>query len=60
MLSAARVFVKKAADVNDEDVKCILKDDNEQNAKPKKKKHSEAMSTDPDFCDAGGDADGGN
>ena len=30
MLNAARVFVKKAADVNDEDVKCILKEDKEE------------------------------
>lgn len=30
MLNAARVFVKKAADVGDEDVKCILKEDKEE------------------------------
>lgn len=30
MLNAARVFVKKAADVDDEDVKCILKEDKEE------------------------------
>lgn len=52
MLGAARVFVKKAADVNDEDVKCILKEDNDK--KSKNKKTSEAMSTDPDFCDSDG------
>ena len=31
MLGAARVFVKKAADVNDDDVKCILKEDKSDN-----------------------------
>lgn len=36
MLGAARVFVKKATNVDDEDVKCILKEDKEDN-KPSKK-----------------------
>lgn len=30
MLGAARVFVKKAADVDDEDAKCILREDKEE------------------------------
>lgn len=54
MIGAARVFVKKAANVDDEDVKCILKEDNDTKEKGKNKKASEAMSTDSDFCDADG------
>lgn len=36
MLGAARVFVKKATNVDDEDVKCILKEDKEDNEPSKK------------------------
>lgn len=39
MLGAARVFVKKAADVNDEDVKCILKEDKSDNKEGKNENH---------------------
>lgn len=33
LLGAARVFVRKAANVDNEDVKCILREDNESNNK---------------------------
>lgn len=50
MLGALRVAVKKVANVDSEDVKCIVKEDKK---KRRKKKVSETMSTDSGDCDSG-------